>query len=109
MSVMIHKSLGCKGYYHEGNGRCYTNANDGCPVRKKWDFGNGKKDPTCICEPGFSVSPDDNTTCYQWFTKGFCEEEGKILTNDSSEPCQDNTCGEGESPHMSVAMWDKLI
>ena len=103
MSLLIKKSLSCNGHYHEGNGKCYKDVNSGCSQGQKLDF--RKKDPTCICETGFSnfaehSGGDDKTTCYQWFTKGFCEGD-KILTN-SSEPCQENTCSEGESLHMSV-------
>ena len=106
MSLLIQKSLSCKGYYHEGNGQCYKDANSGCSQGQKLDF--GKKDPTCICETGFSnfaehAEADDNATCYQFFTKGFCEGD-KILTSNHSVPCQENSCDEGRSLHMSVSM-----
>ena len=104
MSLLIQQNFTCNGYYHEGNGKCYKDVNSGCSQGQKLDF--RKKDPTCICETGFSnfaehSGADDSTTCYQWFTKGFCEGD-KILTNNRSEPCQENTCNEGKSLHMSV-------
>ena len=103
MSVLIHNSLSCEGFYNEDNGQCYENLDDGCPQGKKLDLPK----LTCICQDGFSLFPrpgsGDNTTCYQWFTKGFCEGD-KILTKTNSEPCQNNTCGQGERLHMSVSM-----